>query len=152
MKKIILWALAVVAALAILIQLIPVSKTNPAVTQEVRWDSPLTRDLTKRACFDCHSNETVWPWYARVAPVSLILANHVNEGRQRLNFSEWNRPNSEYEDVAETIQEGEMPLWDYLLMHPEAKLSASEKEALLSGLQATFLNDPPIDRKGRSDD
>ncbi|NPV77145.1 MAG: heme-binding domain-containing protein [Anaerolineae bacterium] len=124
-------------------QLIPVSRENPPVTLEVRWDSPQTRELAKRACFDCHSNETVWPWYAYIAPVSFGISNHVMEGREKLNFSEWDKTNCDFREVEETITEGEMPLWNYLLMHPEANLTATEKEQLLSGLRATFQQDPP---------
>src|SRR5215831_3235209 len=78
----------------VLIQLIPFGRehTNPPVTQEPAWDSPGTRELAKRACFDCHSNETVWPWYSRVAPVSWLTQRDVNGGRRHVNFSEWNKP------------------------------------------------------------
>jgi hypothetical protein len=110
--------------------------TNPAVVSEPAWDSTSTRDLVKRACFDCHSNETTWPWYSNVAPVSWLVYNDVLEGRNRMNFSEWNsnfHP-SVYE-LTEVIQEGEMPPLKYLLMHPEAKLSTSDKQALIDGLQ-----------------
>jgi len=131
------------------IQLIPIDRTNPAVSREVQWDSPATRELAQRACFDCHSNETVWPWYSYVAPVSLRVADHVQEGREHLNFSAWDQPNVDLEEVVENIERGEMPLSDYLLMHPEAKLSDSEKQALLDGLKATFAADPPIAREER---
>jgi hypothetical protein len=126
-----------------------VSRTNPPVTREVRWDSPQTHTLAQRACFDCHSNETVWPVYSRIAPVSFVLAQHVNEGRSRLNFSTWDQPNSNFEEVQRNIENGQMPRWDYLLMHPDAKLTAAEKTQLLAGLQATFQQDPPIERKRR---
>jgi hypothetical protein len=124
--------------LFLLIQLIPFGRdhTNPAVVSEPAWDSTSTRDLVKRACFDCHSNETTWPWYSNVAPVSWLVYNDVLEGRNRMNFSEWNsnfHP-SVYE-LTEVIQEGEMPPLKYLLMHPEAKLSTSDKQALIDGLQ-----------------
>src|SRR5690348_18457917 len=75
-----------------LIQLIPYghNHTNPPVAQEPTWDSPQTRDLAVRACFDCHSNETVWPWYSNIAPLSWLIQHDVDEGRQNLNFSDWN--------------------------------------------------------------
>lgn len=130
------------------IQLIPVNRTNPPVTREVKWNTPATRVLAQRACYDCHSNETTWPWYGYVAPVSLFLANHVTEGRGRLNFSEWDKPNTELDDVVESINKNEMPFWDFLLMHPEAKLTDAEKATLVAGLQATFSQDPPIPRPG----
>src|SRR5437764_214194 len=78
-----------------LMQLVPtgISYTNPPVVSEPNWDSPQTRALAQRACFDCHSNETTWPWYSHVAPVSWLLARDVIEGRSRLNFSTWGQPN-----------------------------------------------------------
>ena len=89
-KKIILWAVVALVLLGLLIQLIPLSGrgNNPAVVSEPKWDSPQTRALVKRACFDCHSNESRWPLYAYVAPVSWLIYNDVMEGRSRLNFSE----------------------------------------------------------------
>lgn len=127
-------------------QLIPVSRANPAVTREVKWDAPATHELAQRACYDCHSNETAWPWYGYVAPISFRLADHINEGRSRLNFSEWDKPNTNLDEVEENINKNEMPLWDFLLMHPEAKLTEAEKATLLAGFKATFSQDPPIPR------
>lgn len=131
------------------IQFIPLDRTNPAVSREVQWDSPATRELAQRACFDCHSNETLWPWYSYVAPVSLRVYSHVEEGREHLNFSAWDQPNVDLEEVVENIERGGMPLSDYLLMHPEAKLNDSEKQTLIDGLKATFAADPPIEREER---
>jgi len=125
-------------AVFILIQFIPVDTTNPPVVNEPNWDSQQTRALTQRACFDCHSNETVWPTYTKIAPVSWVIANHVLEGRETLNFSQWN-PNRRNEAI-ETIIEGEMPPLYYTAIHPEARLSALEKQQLVSGLQNTFSN------------
>lgn len=121
-----------------LIQLIPVNTTNPPVVSEPNWDSQQTRDLTQRACFDCHSNETVWPSYAKIAPVSWVIVNHVSEGREKLNFSQWN-PNGRNEAV-EAIIGGEMPPLYYTAVHPEARLSSAEKQQLVDGLQNTFSN------------
>ena len=128
------------------IQLVPVNRTNPAITREVKWDAPTTRELAQRACFDCHSNETTWPWYGYIAPVSWRLADHINEGRGVLNFSTWDQPNTDLDEVVENIEENEMPLSDFLLMHPEAKLTAAEKTTLIAGFKATFSQDPPIAR------
>lgn len=128
------------------IQLVPVNRTNPAITREVKWDAPATHDLAERACFDCHSNETTWPWYGYVAPISWRLADHINEGRGVLNFSTWDQPNTDLDEVVENIEENEMPLSDFLLMHPEAKLTAAEKTTLIAGFKATFSQDPPIAR------
>jgi len=121
-----------------LIQLVPYGKdhTNPPVVNEPQWDSPATRDLVKRACFDCHSNETVWPWYSNVAPVSWLVARDVQEGRSKLNFSRWGQGRQQsLDEIIEVIQNNEMPPAIYLLQHPEARLTADEKQALITGLQ-----------------
>lgn len=139
MKKIINFSISGLLVLFILIQLIPFGRqhTNPPVVQEPRWDSVQTRELAQRACFDCHSNESVWLWYSNVAPVSWLVQRDVNEGREKLNFSDWGRAR-EKDEIIEVIQEGEMPMAIYLIMHPEARLNAAEKKALISGLQATI--------------
>ncbi len=141
------WKRLVVAGvgLFVLIQFIPYGRehTNLPVVQEPAWDSPQTRELARRACFDCHSNETVWPWYSNVAPVSWLIQRDVDEGRQKLNFSEWNRPQDELDEITEVIREGEMPPMYYVLLHPQAKLSQTEKEALIAGLRATVRQSPP---------
>jgi mono/diheme cytochrome c family protein len=127
--------LIVVGALAI--QFIPVNRTNPPIVQEPQWDSSQTRALAQRACFDCHSNETVWPWYSYVAPVSWGIADHVHEGRQKLNFSDWGNA-GETDEIIEVILEGEMPLGNYLWIHPEARLTQTEQQSLVQGLEATL--------------
>ncbi len=147
MKKIILFVLGGGVILFLLLQLIPVDRTNPPITQEIKWDSAETRELAQRACFDCHSNETVWPWYSYVMPISRKVVGHVNHGRYHLNFSQWDGENEELAKVIETIEEGKMPLRDYLLLHPEARLTDAETEQLIAGLKATFQNDPPIEHK-----
>jgi hypothetical protein len=136
-KKIILGILIGIIVLGLLIQLVPLPGrgNNPAVVQEPKWDSPQTADLVKRACYDCHSNQTVWPWYSYVAPVSWLVYADVMEGRSRLNFSEWNRPQRGAGEIANIIQEGEMPPFQYLPMHPSARLSAAEKQQLITGIQ-----------------
>ncbi|MCB0007971.1 MAG: heme-binding domain-containing protein [Anaerolineales bacterium] len=129
----------------LLIQLVPYGRNhdNPAVTSEPNWDSPETRELAKTACFDCHSNETDWsPWYASVAPSSWLVQHDVEEGRQHLNFSEWNdggRPR-ELDELWEVLEKGEMPPAVYILQHPEADLTPAQVEQLISGLQATVRN------------
>jgi hypothetical protein len=143
MKRTILWIVGVGLVVFLLIQFIPIERTNPPVTREVKWDSQETRALAQRACFDCHSNETVRPWYAYVAPVSLLLAKDMQEGRSQLNFSEWDKTFVDVREIAEVIESGYMPLPQYLLMHPEAKLTDAEKQQLITGLEATFEQDPP---------
>ncbi len=138
--RIIALILGIAVVLAVAIQFVPtpVSRINPPVVAEPQWDSPATRDTFYRACGDCHSNQTRWPWYSRVAPVSWLIASDVSEGRQRLNVSEWNRPQRGAGEAAEVVAEGEMPLPVFLIMHPDARLTAQERQALALGLQASF--------------
>ena len=134
-------------ALAVLtvgaMQLVPIARTNPPAHGTIQWDSPQTEALAKRACLDCHSSQTEWPWYASVAPASWLLASHVNTARERLNLSELDTlppfrksqiPNS----MAMRIRNGTMPPSDYLLLHPQARLSDAEKQQLIQGLQASL--------------
>lgn len=135
-------ALAGVAAL-LLIQLVPYGRDHrsPPVVREPHWDSPLTRELAKRACFNCHSYETVWPWYATIAPASWLVGYDVQQGRKELNFSDWQDGRREGESpakVAKQIRNGSMPPWQYRLAHPEARLTAAEKQLLMDGLAATI--------------
>ena len=118
-----------------LIQLIPYGRNhkNPLVVQEPNWDAQ-TRAIAKKACFDCHSNEVTWPWYSNIAPVSWLVQRDVDEGRRHLNFSDWGRGGAGTGDLAEVIQSGEMPPFQYTLIHTSAKLSAAEKQALVQGL------------------
>ena len=148
LKKVLIIGGLGLVALLILIQLIPVSRENPAVTQEIQWDSAETQALAQAACYDCHSNETVWPWYSYVAPISWRIAGHVNDGRRHLNFSEWDQPNADADEIIEVIKDGEMPLRDYLMMHPEARLTDEGTQALIDGLEKTLANDPPVERQG----
>jgi hypothetical protein len=143
MKKVTRLVLYVIAGLVILfglIQLVPYGRnhTNPPVVAEPNWDSPRTRELAQRACFDCHSNETVWPWYSNVAPVSWLVQRDVDEGRRRLNFSDWSQAQRGEREGGDVVLEGRMPPVYFLWMHPNAALSASEKQELASGLQATM--------------
>lgn len=145
MKRIILIGLAILIGGFILIQLVPYgrSHSNPPVVSEPNWDSPETRALAKRACFDCHSNEVVWPWYSNIAPVSWLVQHDVEEGREHLNFSDWDATLAHWDghdlsgDLVEVVKDGEMPLPIYLPTHPEARLTPAEKTALVMGLMAT---------------
>jgi Haem-binding domain len=138
-KKIIL--IIVVAGIVLfgLIQLVPFGRNhaNPPIVQEIQWDSPETRALAERACFSCHSNRTVWPWYSNIAPSSWLLAMDVTEGRDHMNFSDWgNRPRSA-EEIARQIERSNMPPGRYLALHPEARLSAEERAQLIAGFRAS---------------
>lgn len=146
------WLAAVVALVVVFVgaQLVPYGRyhENPPVGMEPAWDSPETRSLAKLACFDCHSNETQWPAYARVAPVSWLIHRDVDEGRAVLNFSEWQRPQEEAAEAAAEVREGEMPPAIYRLMHREARLSDAEVERLARGLASTLgaANDESVKR------
>jgi mono/diheme cytochrome c family protein len=153
LRKIILTLTALVVGGFLLIQLVPYGRnhTNPPVIQEPAWDSPQTQELFTRACADCHSNTTVWPWYSNVAPISWLVYRDTMEGRQKLNVSEWNRP-QEGDEAAEQVSQGEMPPAIYLPTHPEARLTAAEKEQLIRGLQATFGGQGRGEQSGGDDD
>jgi hypothetical protein len=132
----ILFLVGVVLLLAI--QLIPYGHdhTNPKVVREPPWDSPATRATAVIACFDCHSNQTVWPWYSNIAPASWLIQRDVDEGRNHLNFSDWVA--GQGHASAGKVSSGQMPPFQYLLAHPEARLSEADKAAFIEGLIATF--------------
>jgi hypothetical protein len=130
-------AIGVVVFVAL--QLVPYRIENSAVVAEPQWPNPQTRELAVRACFNCHSNQTVEPWYAKIAPVSWLLTREVNEGRDELNFSEWDsRQAREMRDAVEAIEERSMPPAKYTWfgLHREAKLTPDEQATLIAGLQA----------------
>ncbi|HEU4727742.1 MAG TPA: heme-binding domain-containing protein [Kofleriaceae bacterium] len=129
-----------VVGLLVLAQLFPYGRDhrNPPVAAEPSWDQPSTRALAARACFDCHSNETRWPWYSHLAPMSWLVQNHVDEGRETLNFSQWNRAYKEAHEASETVLEGSMPPSSYVLLHPDARLQPAERSELARGLDATL--------------
>ncbi len=131
----------IIILLVIIIQFIPYGKnhTNPSVVAEPAWDSPQTRALFFRACSDCHSNETTWPWYSNVAPGSWLIQHDVNEGREHFNISKWGVQNrNEGDEAAEEVKEGEMPPWFYVIAHSHARLSKNEKDQFITGLLKTF--------------
>jgi hypothetical protein len=116
------------------IQLIPVSRTNPPIETEIPAPAGV-QAILRQACYDCHSNKTVWPWYSRVAPVSWLVAGDVEEARDELNFTTWNRytPHRQAthrKNVWKEVEDDGMPPFLYRLMHPEARLSAEQKAAL----------------------
>ncbi|NIR52640.1 MAG: cytochrome C, partial [candidate division Zixibacteria bacterium] len=141
-KKVVSRVLIALIAVLILIQFVPYghSHENPPVLQEPQWHSKQTRQQFKQSCFDCHSNETVWPWYSYIAPASWLVQKDVEEGREELNFSEWGsgRDGEESEEIVEMIREEKMPLENYLLLHPEAKLTNAEREQMIQGIEATL--------------
>lgn len=123
-----------VLAVLIVIQFIPVDTSNPPVTADIP-SSPEVKAVLRRACYDCHSNETRWPWYSRVAPASWLTARDVREGRAELNFSAWNEYSTQQrvkkiKESWEEVAEGEMPPWFYLPAHRDARLSAEDRVLL----------------------
>jgi len=143
--------LAIAAITLILAQLVPVERTNPPAEEEIATPPPVAAIL-KRACYDCHSNQTRWLWYSRVAPVSWLVTNHVAAGRRQLNFSEWGRyypatRRHKLQWMARALHDERMPPWSYLLMHPKAQLSADDRAALARWIQ-TELPGPPASVKG----
>jgi mono/diheme cytochrome c family protein len=139
LKKLAFGLLGLLVVGFLVIQAVPYGRAhaNPAVVSEPNWDTPRTRQLAKQACFACHSNETAWPWYSNVAPISWWVQDHVDEGREELNFSVWNT-GEDSDDVYESVVEGEMPPWYY---RPWDSLSTGEMDELLFGLKATFPSD-----------
>ena len=132
--KFVLIILAAALAVVITIQLLPFGKNldNPPVTDAVQWTDPQAEAIARRACYDCHSNESVWPWYSRIAPASWLMQKDVDDGRSAMNFSTGHR--IEADEIAEVLEDGEMPPPQYLLLHPEARLSQEEKDTLINGI------------------
>lgn len=136
-KRVFLYGAVAAAVLLVVIQLVPYGRdhTNLPATGEPPWDSPQTRALTRRACFDCHSGETVWPWYSHIAPTSWLVYKDVVAGRREFSFTNWDRETKRARKLVEVIVEGQMPPPQYLLLHPEARLTAEEQQQLIAGLQ-----------------
>lgn len=118
------------------IQLVPFGREhrNPTVTQQAEWPSERAASIAERSCAACHSNTTQWPWYSHIAPASWLLTIDVEEGRDELNFSTWDRDRGEADDAVEVILDGSMPPLRYVLMHPGARLSGTEREILVEAL------------------
>jgi hypothetical protein len=137
------------------IQLVPYGRQhdNPPVIREPNWSSPQAREVAQAACFDCHSSETVWPWYSNVAPMSWLIQHDVDEGREYLNFSDWGSGSEgeEAEELYEVIEEGEMPPPQYLILHSEARLTQAEKSQLINGLIA-FNNSGSFEHEEEEED
>lgn len=134
---------ALIAVLVVFLaaQAVPYGRdhSNAPITGEPDWATPETRELVKRACFDCHSNEVKWPWYSKVAPISWTVWKHVKDGRNKVNYSEFDRPQREGDESFKEVKQGSMPPPYYTFggLHPDANLSADEMSALLEGLATT---------------
>ena len=139
-KKLALIVIGGAVILFLLIQFIPFghNRTNPPVVSEPNWSSPQARALVKEHCFQCHSNETNWTWYANIAPGSWLIAMDVIEGRKEFNFSDWKNNPGELDEMVEAIQEGEMPPIQYWIFHPHSKMNDQQKQELISALNSTL--------------
>jgi heme-binding protein len=129
----------ILAALLIifcLIQLVPADRDNPEFEVEYDFDAPVeVKEIVVNSCYDCHSNQTDWPWYSHVAPTSWFTVGHVNDAREEINFSEWLLKPEEKrqkikDEMIEEIEEGNMPLPPYLIMHPIAELTDEQIQIL----------------------
>ncbi|MDO4224924.1 MAG: heme-binding domain-containing protein [Bergeyella zoohelcum] len=143
MKKALKIALYIVVVFA-LVQFIPVDRTNPPVQTSNNFahifKTPKeVEQILRKACYDCHSNETIYPRYAFVAPISWSVKHHINKGRKHLNFSEWGTYNQDLKEgmlrnsVAD-IEQNRMPLAGYIAQHPEAQLTDQEKQLVIDYL------------------
>lgn len=139
------WIMVVLMAGVVLfgvIQLIPYGRdhTNPPSTLEPDWNSPRTEELVRTACFDCHSSETTWPWYSNVAPISWLVMHDVEEARDVFNFNTLTPDQGSFmvNNMVQVIQANEMPPFQYLIIHSEARFSSAEKQELIDGLLATY--------------
>ncbi len=140
MLRILKWAVIVLGAGFVLVQFVRPERTNPVADQAISYRAhvqaaPEVEAILKRACLDCHSNETVWPWYSNIAPVSWLVVHDVNEARGHMNLSEWGRYDAEkradlLEEICEEVEKGSMPIRNYVLAHPEAELSDADRRAL----------------------
>lgn len=140
MKKTLRWVGIVLLAAFVIIQFFRPNRDNPAsIAGQSLWADPTmtpkVEQILRRSCNDCHSNETQWPWYSNIAPVSWLVAHDVEEGRKHLNFSTWltrapEKRDHKLEEIAEEVQKGEMPLPIYLITHSDATLSNEDVAAL----------------------
>ena len=130
-----------VLILLVLVQFIPVDTSNPAIDKQkdfitVTKAPEEVAHILKTSCYDCHSNETAYPWYFKVAPVSWWLKHHINEGREELNFSTWadfstKRKDKKMKESIKMVQEGEMPMGSYTLVHKEAVINEAQQKTLV---------------------
>ena len=141
--RLVRWPLLVLVVVFVAIQFVPYGwkHSNPPVTQDAPWPDAESEHLARVACYDCHSNETNWPAYTYVAPFSWLTRRDVEEGRDKLNFSEWDRDQGEADKAAREVRDGSMPPDQYVLIHRDADLSDAEKEHLIAALEQMDADD-----------
>ncbi|HEX6568152.1 MAG TPA: heme-binding domain-containing protein [Acidimicrobiales bacterium] len=132
------WVTLGALGLLVAVQFVPYGwrHPNPPVSQDAPWPDAESERIARQSCYDCHSNETEWPAYSYVAPMSWLVRGDVESGREELNFSEWDRDDGEADDAVESIVEGAMPPRQYTLIHPGASLSDAEVDRLVAALEA----------------
>ena len=146
MKKVLKWFGLALLVVFLLAQIAQPKRTNPPVEQSRTLNAhaqlpPDVQAILERSCYDCHSNQTKWPWYSRVTPANFLLVHDVDHGRDHLNFSEWSTyteksRKSKLEEICEEVEQNAMPLKKYLVMHPDAKVSDPDKEKLCAWTKA----------------
>jgi len=146
MKKILKWGSWILVITFIGAQFYRMDKTNPPVDSArdfITRENPPENiaNILKRTCYDCHSNETRYPWYSNITPIWMLLDDHIHHARSHLNFSEWGKlkkgkRGAKIFEVVEMVGEEEMPLWDYALMHSEAQLTKEERDELTSWFES----------------
>ena len=157
-KRKTMWVVIVLGGLLCLIQFVRPERSNPTViasrTLESHMRVPVqVQSILKRSCYNCHSSETVWPWYSRVAPVSWLVADDVKQARQHINFQDWEaqvnpqEANEHLGLMCKQVRAGTMPPWSYRIMHKESPLSADDMNAVCSWSQ-TFAAPADSDEKG----
>ena len=125
--------LVAVLVLAVAIQLVPYGRGgDPTPGAEAPWPSAEARAIAVESCYDCHSDVPHRPWYSRIAPASWLVQKDIDDARAELNFTSWGEGEQEAED--DVVEDGDMPPWRYLLLHPDTKLSAGEKRILAEAL------------------
>ena len=137
-RRWVLRGLLVALAVFVLMQLVPYGwwHENPPVQADAPWPDADSAALARDACYSCHSNETDWPLYSYVAPMSWLVRADVESGRDELNFSDWEEDGDRADKAAEAVADGEMPPRRYKLLHPEARLSDDEADQLIAALDA----------------
>src|ERR671916_3090062 len=133
LRRAALWTAAIGVGLAVAVQFVPYGwrHPNPPVTMDAPWPDAASERIARESCYSCHSNETDWPLYSYVAPMSWLVRQDVERGREELNFSEWD---GDADDAAEAVADGSMPPDRYTVIHGDADLSTEEQERLIAAL------------------
>ena len=138
LRRAALWTAAIGVGLAVAVQFVPYGwrHPNPPVTMDAPWPDAASERIARESCYSCHSNETDWPLYSYVAPMSWLVRNDVERGREELNFSTWDRDDGDADDAAESIVDGAMPPDRYTALHRGASLTDEEAAVIVAALAA----------------